>query len=80
MTTEVVPAHVSLKVPVFPFSKFPRTDIILGPEMRSTGEVMGIDSDFGMAFAKAMLAAGQALPTARARCSSPCATPTSRTS
>jgi carbamoyl-phosphate synthase large subunit len=61
-TEEVVPKHVSLKVPVFPFNKFPHTDIVLGPEMRSTGEVMGIDEGFGMAFAKAMLAAGQKLP------------------
>ena len=58
----MVPKHVSLKVPVFPFNKFPHTDIVLGPEMRSTGEVMGIDEGFGMAFAKAMLAAGQKLP------------------
>ncbi|MCZ6785706.1 MAG: carbamoyl phosphate synthase large subunit, partial [Planctomycetota bacterium] len=50
------------KEPVFPFSRFRGTDIILGPEMRSTGEVMGIDSDFGVAFAKAMSAAGQELP------------------
>jgi len=64
VTKEAAPEHMSLKVPVFPFNKFPHTDIILGPEMRSTGEVMGIDSDFGMAFAKAMLAAGQTLPTA----------------
>jgi len=62
VTEEVVPKYTSLKVPVFPFNKFPHTDIILGPEMRSTGEVMGIDEGFGMAFAKGMLAAGQALP------------------
>ena len=61
VTEEVVPKHVSLKAPVFPFNKFSQTDIILGPEMRSTGEVMGIDTGFGMAFGKAMLAAGQAL-------------------
>jgi carbamoyl-phosphate synthase large subunit len=57
------PGHVSVKESVFPFDRFPGTDIILGPEMRSTGEVMGIDTDFGRAFAKAQLAAGQVLPT-----------------
>ena len=62
VTEEVTPRHVSVKVPVFPFNKFPHTDIILGPEMRSTGEVMGIDADFGTAFAKAMIGAGQLLP------------------
>ncbi|MBD3881410.1 carbamoyl-phosphate synthase large subunit [Phormidium tenue FACHB-886] len=59
---EIVPLHVSVKEAVLPFSKFPGTDIILGPEMRSTGEVMGIDSDFGKSFAKAELAASQMLP------------------
>jgi len=62
VTSEVTPRHVSVKAPVFPFSKFPRNDIILGPEMRSTGEVMGVDADFGTAFAKALLGAGQTLP------------------
>ncbi len=57
------PKHVSVKEVVFPFSKFPGVDIILGPEMRSTGEVMGIDSNFPHAFAKAQLAAGTVLPT-----------------
>jgi carbamoyl-phosphate synthase large subunit len=52
----------AVKSPVFPFNKFRGVDIILGPEMRSTGEVMGISTDFGMAFAKAQLAAGQKLP------------------
>jgi carbamoyl-phosphate synthase large subunit len=61
-TEEIVPTHISVKEAVLPFSKFPGTDIILGPEMRSTGEVMGIDSDFGKAFAKAELAASQLLP------------------
>ncbi len=56
------PAHVSVKEVVFPFSKFPGVDIVLGPEMRSTGEVMGIDKSFEMAFAKAQLAAGTILP------------------
>ncbi len=61
-TTEIVPTHFSVKEPVFPFARFRGTDIILGPEMRSTGEVMGIDMDFGVAFSKAMCAAGQELP------------------
>ena len=62
-TKEVIPKHVSVKEAVLPFDKFPGTDLILGPEMRSTGEVMGIDMDFGAAFAKAQLAAGQRIPT-----------------
>jgi len=61
-TEEVIPQHISVKEAVLPFEKFPGTDTILGPEMRSTGEVMGIDSDFGKAFAKAELAASQHLP------------------
>jgi carbamoyl-phosphate synthase large subunit len=60
---EVTPMHTSVKESVFPFSKFPDTDIILGPEMRSTGEVMGIDAGFPLAFAKSQMAAGNALPT-----------------
>jgi carbamoyl-phosphate synthase large subunit len=60
---EVVPTHFSVKESVFPFNKFPGVDIILGPEMRSTGEVMGIDDSFPMAFAKSQLAANAALPT-----------------
>ncbi len=56
--------HIAIKKSVFPFNKFPGTDIILGPEMKSTGEVMGIDDDFGMAFAKAHMAANQDLPLA----------------
>jgi carbamoyl-phosphate synthase large subunit len=63
---EVVPAHYSVKESVFPFNKFPGVDIILGPEMRSTGEVMGIDDSFPMAFAKSQLAASAALPDADA--------------
>jgi carbamoyl-phosphate synthase large subunit len=59
---EVVPTHYSVKESVFPFNKFPGVDIILGPEMRSTGEVMGIDDDFAMAFAKAQMAASSPLP------------------
>ncbi|MGD1950934.1 MAG: carbamoyl-phosphate synthase large subunit [Leptolyngbyaceae cyanobacterium] len=62
VTTEVIPTHISVKEAVLPFSKFPGTDTLLGPEMRSTGEVMGIDVDFGRSFAKAELAASQALP------------------
>ncbi|MCB1885936.1 MAG: carbamoyl phosphate synthase large subunit, partial [Geminicoccaceae bacterium] len=56
--------HVAVKEAVFPFARFPGTDLLLGPEMKSTGEVMGIDRDFGTAFAKSQLAAGQVLPTA----------------
>ena len=62
LSREPQPKHISVKEAVLPFEKFPGTDVILGPEMRSTGEVMGIDSDFGKAFAKAELAAGQRLP------------------
>jgi carbamoyl-phosphate synthase large subunit len=56
------PAHLSVKEAVFPFNKFPGVDVLLGPEMKSTGEVMGIDSDFGWAFAKSQAGAGAALP------------------
>ncbi|HEY2331134.1 MAG TPA: carbamoyl-phosphate synthase large subunit, partial [Acidimicrobiales bacterium] len=55
--------HVSVKEAVLPFNRFPDVDTILGPEMRSTGEVMGIDLTFGLAFAKSQIAAGSALPT-----------------
>jgi carbamoyl-phosphate synthase large subunit len=61
-TTERVPAHVAVKESVFPFGRFPGVDTILGPEMKSTGEVMGIDKTFAMAFAKAELAASSNLP------------------
>ncbi len=61
-TEEIIPRHLSVKEAVLPFDRFPGTDTILGPEMRSTGEVMGIDVDFGRAFAKAELAASQDLP------------------
>lgn len=61
-TQEFIPAHIAVKEAVLPFNKFAGTDTILGPEMRSTGEVMGIDSDFGRAFAKAELGAGERLP------------------
>jgi carbamoyl-phosphate synthase large subunit len=60
---EPVPPLQSVKEAVLPFRRFPGSDSLLGPEMRSTGEVMGSASDFGMAFAKAELAAGEALPT-----------------
>jgi carbamoyl-phosphate synthase large subunit len=62
LTAEVMPDHFSVKESVFPFNKFPGVDIILGPEMRSTGEVMGIADDFAMAFAKSQLAANSPLP------------------
>ena len=58
VTAEVIPKHIAVKEAVLPFNKFPGSDTLLGPEMRSTGEVMGIDTDFGKAFAKAELAAG----------------------
>jgi len=63
VTREIVPVHVSVKEAVFPFIKFPGVDTVLGPEMKSTGEVMGIDQSFGAAFAKAQIAAGTLLPT-----------------
>ncbi len=63
LTREVVPPYVSVKEAVFPFVKFPGVDTILSPEMKSTGEVMGIDTEFGKAFAKAQVAAGNRLPT-----------------
>ena len=63
VTEEVVPGHTCVKESVFPFGKFPGVDVILGPEMRSTGECMGIDAAFPLAFAKAQMGAGSALPT-----------------
>jgi len=57
-------SHVAVKESVFPFSRFPGVDVLLGPEMKSTGEVMGIDTDFARAFAKAQLASGTRLPSA----------------
>jgi carbamoyl-phosphate synthase large subunit len=59
---EIVPDHISVKESVFPFLRFPGVDTLLGPEMKSTGEVMGIDHSFGLAFAKSQLAAGMDLP------------------
>ncbi|MEM4658406.1 MAG: carbamoyl-phosphate synthase large subunit, partial [Candidatus Methanosuratincola sp.] len=61
-TKEIVPKHFCVKESVFPFIKFPGVDTILGAEMKSTGEVMGIDSELGRAFAKAQIAAGSNLP------------------
>jgi len=63
-TKEVVIGYTAVKEAVFPFSKFPGVDTILGPEMKSTGEVMGIDDSFGKAFAKAQSGAGSQLPNA----------------
>ena len=60
---EIIPEHISIKESVFPFTKFPGVDSLLGPEMKSTGEVMGIDFEFGKAFAKAQLGANVRLPT-----------------
>ncbi|HNC82672.1 MAG TPA: carbamoyl-phosphate synthase large subunit [Nitrospira sp.] len=62
-TTAPMPTHLSVKEAVFPFTKFAGVDVLLGPEMKSTGEVMGIDSDFGWAFVKSQAGAGAILPT-----------------
>jgi carbamoyl-phosphate synthase large subunit len=59
----IVPTHFSVKEAVFPWNRFPGIDIVLGPEMKSTGEVMGIDADWGMAYAKSQMAAFNPLPT-----------------
>ena len=61
-TQEIKPAHIAVKESVFPFNKFTDVDVLLGPEMKSTGEVMGIDKTFGRAFAKSQLATGVKLP------------------
>jgi len=61
-THELIPDHIAVKEAVLPFDRFVGTDVILGPEMRSTGECMGIDKDFGRAYAKSQLAASQRLP------------------
>ncbi len=63
VSKEPIPRHVSIKESVFPFRKFAGVDIVLGPEMRSTGEVMGVSEKFSLAFAKSQLAAGTLLPT-----------------
>ena len=62
-TETVIPPHFSVKEAVFPWNRFPGIDIVLGPEMRSTGEVMGIDPDWGMAYAKSQISAFNPLPT-----------------
>ncbi len=62
LTSKMKSGHIAVKEAVFPFERFPGVDIVLGPEMRSTGEVMGLDHDFGHAFLKAQLAAGNKLP------------------
>jgi len=62
VTSETVPPYFSVKEAVFPFVKFPGVDPLLGPEMKSTGEVMGVGRSFGEAFAKAQLGAGESLP------------------
>jgi len=64
LNAEIIPQHLSVKEAVLPFDRFPGVDILLGPEMKSTGEVMGIGANFGSAYAKAQLGAGQNLPTA----------------
>ena len=63
VTDEIIPTYTSVKESVFPFSRFHGVDIVLGPEMRSTGEVMGIDSSFATSFAKSQTAAGANLPS-----------------
>jgi carbamoyl-phosphate synthase large subunit len=63
VTEDLGVSRFFIKTPVFPFMKFPGSDILLGPEMKSTGEVMGISEDFGIAFAKAQAAAGNMVPT-----------------
>ena len=62
-TETIIPLHFSVKEAVFPWNRFPGIDIVLGPEMKSTGEVMGIDMDWGMAYAKSQMAAFNPLPT-----------------
>jgi len=62
-TEEIIPDHWAIKESVFPFNRFPGCTIVLSPEMRSTGEVMGMDADFGIAFAKTQMAAKPALPS-----------------
>src|SRR6202035_957538 len=62
-TTKILPQHFSVKEAVFPFIRFPGIDIMLGPEMKSTGEVMGIADDLGLAYAKSQMAAQPPLPS-----------------
>jgi len=61
-TKEIIPPHFSVKEAVFPFVKFPGVDTVLGPEMKSTGEVMGVGETFGEAFDKSQLGAGAVIP------------------
>jgi carbamoyl-phosphate synthase large subunit len=61
-TSELIPPYVAVKESVFPFNRFPGVDVMLGPEMKSTGEVMGIDLDFSSAYIKSQIAAGQKVP------------------
>jgi len=61
-TEELIPQHVAVKESVFPFNRFPGVDVMLGPEMKSTGEVMGIDMNFPSAYIKSQIAAGQKIP------------------
>lgn len=63
LSTEVTVKHFAVKEAVFPFDRFENVDTLLGPEMKSTGEVMGLDESLGLAFAKSQLAAGQPIPT-----------------
>jgi len=63
LSSEIIPAHISVKEAVMPFDRFPDVDTLLGPEMKSTGEVMGIDTNFGSAYAKAQFGAGHHLPS-----------------
>jgi carbamoyl-phosphate synthase large subunit len=63
LTTEVIIEHWAVKEAVFPFDRFDNVDVLLGPEMKSTGEVMGIDNNLGLAIAKSHLAAGAVIPS-----------------
>ena len=63
LTGQIIPPYFAVKESVFPFRRFPGVDPLLGPEMRSTGEVMGLDNNFALSFAKSQLAAGQRLPS-----------------
>jgi len=63
LDSQAIAPHVAVKEAVFPFNRFPNVDVILGPEMKSTGEVMGLDSSFERAFAKSQLGAGVTLPS-----------------
>jgi carbamoyl-phosphate synthase large subunit len=76
VTKEVIPPYFSVKEAVFPFNKFPGVDTILGPEMKSTGEVMGVGLSFEEAFVKSQMAASVKLPSSPARSSSASRIPT----